>query len=267
MSKILRVFGTFGMAMTLAGCGTKLPEIDLQHPGGGQFNAFVRAITIHLRCELGQAVQREYLESDPYRKAFRLWAAKIALTLRATDKGALLPNASLYNIVQTRLLGLGASASANATREMTMTYFLTVDELIKDHHVKDEEGKNKPCRTLSDDPIAGDLKITETLSPALESWDNIYRKSQISKGPFDTITHRVSFEVELGATATPTWKLVDVTINPSAPLAAVTRSSANELLITFGPAVVGDRKIIEPSRDLDAAFQVERLRGIIQPTR
>jgi hypothetical protein len=96
--------------------------------------------------------------------------------------------------------------------------------------------------------IAGTLGIESTLQAALQAWHGFGTLSdRIKSGPFETVTHKVSFQVTGGASTTPTWTFTDVTVNPSPTFLSGTRTRTDELLITMGPTQLGHaRKGVPP---------------------
>jgi hypothetical protein len=250
-------------ATVLGSCGASLPIMRLQYSTEERFKEFVKGIALHVKCELANAVAREYSPYDPKRKALFKWAARVALTIRALDKGDFNPGVSVFNTAATRTLAVGGAFETNGTREMTMTYYLPFDELLQGRKVPVERRELPNCDIITSetgisDVIAGNLGIHETLKAAFETWDaGLTLSERIKEGPFDTITHHVTFQVIAGGSATPTWKLVNVTVNNTSPFLSATRTTTDELLITVGPKALGDRK------ELDTSFGIERLRSVI----
>jgi hypothetical protein len=258
-----------GCGLLLASCSATLPILDLNHPDEESFADFVHAIAVHVRCEMRQAVALEYDPSNQDRAALFDWAAKVALTIRALDKGVINPGVSVLNTPGTFTFGAGGQYETDGTHEMTMTYFLPFNELLnngarpKDKRKVDEVSKALRCDDLVlengvTEPIAGNLKVHESLKAALKAWDTRNTLSErIKDGPFDTITHHITFQVIAGASATPTWKFVNVTANTTSPFVNATRTTTDELLITIGPTQLGGRK------ELDESFFVERIRSAV----
>ncbi|MBY2941842.1 hypothetical protein HFN97_20595 [Rhizobium laguerreae] len=254
------------LAHALSGCGAVLPVMDYKHRTDQEFSEFVSAIAAHVKCELHRAVATEYDPDNQNRKVLYDWAAKIALTIRAYDKGNLNPSVSWTNGTQILETAVGFQGETNGTREMTMTYYLPFKEVLAGKQI-DIHGRSLDCSRISNEiePIAGNLGIESSMKAALESWDSFGTLSdRIEGGPFETITHKVSFQVTGGANATPTWTFTDVTVNPSAPFLSATRTRTDELLITMGPTTLGSRKELPaPSDALNQSFQIERLRDVI----
>lgn len=250
----------------LAACGATLPIMDYRHRSDEDFARFVRSIAAHVKCEMHRAVALEYAPGDPNRKVLYNWAAKIALTIRAFDKGNFNPNVSWVNGVEILKTSLGAQVETNGTREMTMTYYLPFKEMLPSADVTDTAGQQLDCSKVSSEvePIAGNLGIENTLQAALQSWDGFGTLSdRIEGGPFETITHKASFQVIGGMNATPTWTFTDVTVNPNPTFLSATRTRTDELLITMGPTQLGTRKERVPSPALNQSFEIERLRDVL----
>lgn len=237
--------------------------MKLNHASDEEFKRFVLAVASRVKCELANAIALEYSPDDEKRKALFNWAARIALTVRALDKGDVNPGVSVFNAAATRTLAVGGQFETNGTREMTMTYYLPFDELLQNMKIPPNQRKFSDCEGQTReigvyDAIAGDLGIHQTLKAAFETWDAGFTLSERLKGgPFDTITHHVTFQVIAGVSATPTYKFVNVTVNNTSPLFGATRTTTDELLITVGPKALGDHK------ELETSFGIERLRSVI----
>ncbi|MQW33992.1 hypothetical protein [Sinorhizobium meliloti] len=266
MKTFHRVGVLLSAASILTACGATLPVMSYRHRSDEDFARFVRSIAAHVRCELHRAVALEYAPNDPNRKVLYDWAAKIALTIRAFDKGNFNPNVSWVNGGEILKTTVGAQVETNGTREMTMTYYLPFKEMLVAKNQVDVRGQTLDCESISTEyePIAGNLGIESTLQAALQSWDGFGTLSdRIEGGPFETITHKVTFQVTGGMTATPTWTFTDVTVNPNATVLGATRTRTDELLITMGPTTLGARQERVPSPALNQSFEVERLRDVL----
>jgi len=184
--------------------------------------------------------------------------------VRALDKGTISPGVTADAPPNVFTISAGGNASTSGTREMTMTYFVPFDELLQGKKIPSNQRAPQNCDVVSNetgirDPIAGNLGIHQTLKAAFETWDASRTLSErIKNGPFETITHHVTFEVVVGGDATPIWKFVNVTANPNAPFISANRTATDELLITVGPDALGDH------RELDTSFDIERLRSAIR---
>jgi hypothetical protein len=244
--------------------------MDLRYSNTLSLNRFVRAITAHIRCELGEALKSEYKSDNPKRAFLATWGAKIALTLSAEEISQFDPSLKSVNSLGLFTISAGAHLGTSASREMSFTYFIPFRELLDDPSPRGSNNQAVPCRVHESDPIAGDLQIAQTLSAGLQVWDGKYTLSETlaQGGTWDTISHHVTFKVETSASVTPSWIITRVTLNPSGTLFGAGRKHTDELVITMGPAILKDKKVIAaPSSALENAFQIERLRSVINPHR
>jgi hypothetical protein len=87
--------------------------------------------------------------------------------------------------------------------------------------------------------LQSDLKLSEWLFTALSaSMTNTVNFKTTTLAVKDSVLqHEVKFVVETNATATPSWKLTRVTVNPSGNFVSLNRTRTNDLTITLGPAV------------------------------
>jgi hypothetical protein len=239
--------------------------MDLAHPTRVKFDQFVQRIAAHVRCELSTAVKREYpREAHSKRDLLKKWVAKVGLTITADDKGQANPGVAFINRAQTFTGSLGAQFMADGTRVMSVTYFVPFQDLVADPTPVDNDGNALPCEIREIEPIAGHLGIHDTLEAALQPWDGTDTLGEtVTGGPYDTITHHVTFQVQAGASATPSWKFVNVTANTGGNFLSATRTRTDDLLITFGPGVLTSGHKLVPSPEIDSSFGVERLRGVI----
>ena len=251
----------------LSACGTSLPVQDFRNPSYTEFNNFVYRIASHVRCELGIAVQLEASGNPKRETIVSRWAARVALTIRANDKGQFAPSVSAFNDAMSFTFGAGGRLMSDATREMTMTYFLPFADLLANRFHDERTGKPVDCTKQNEgklaEPIAGDLGIHQSLAAALNIWDPPGNLPVSKNGPYDTITHHVTFVVEAEGTATPTWKLVRVSGGSQSNFLSASKTQTDELLITMGPAVLSGRNDIVASRTLDETFNIERLRSAV----
>lgn len=192
-----KIVGAAAIALSLSGCGFGLPAMDYQN-NGDRFPVFVEAVAAHVRCELSQAVQANFDPNNAKRAFLRKWGAQIALTLKAEEKGNLDPSFSYANKPGIFGIGAGAHVGGDATREMTLTYFVPFQELINDKRAVKPDGTFEPCPTRKE-PIAGDLEIAQTLRAGMRVWDSKSLASETiaEGGTWDSITHHVTFRLKL----------------------------------------------------------------------
>ena len=195
MSRISQ-FVAMGLATSLAGCGLTVPDMEdfYQHdqivPHDSE-RLDENVIVNQVKCELTRSVY-QLLVSPPLKKpggkAFvddghghdistrwlKNWGAKIQMTLTVDEKGGLAPgltyNSPFEKAGQTFSLGLGASASADATRQETITFTYAFDDLLRPHLPKDPSADPnpafapRPCDNEGGVLIHSDLKIGDFIA-------------------------------------------------------------------------------------------------------
>jgi hypothetical protein len=252
----------------LGGCGAVVPELD---PGATPLKneIYIRGVATNVRCHLQQAVQDAYGKREaPWLKD---WSAKISLTLTVDEAVNLNPGVTLTQILpnaittfpgsasvttgQSRGLGLGGAFKADANRVLVITWFVLFSDILKAPPLVEE------CRHVTPYSVQGDLKIAEGLFSGLWLADTIGIASDPFKsgGPLQVIEHHVSFEATFSANVTPTWKLVNVSANPTGTFLTGTRTRKDDLLISMGPTSVEakDRPLIgsKEKKDKNIAAQ------------
>lgn len=276
LSNVIRAPILLIASQILSACNGALPVLDLEFSEPAKFRKYVEAIVRHVGCELGEAVYDEYSPSYPETFYLKNWAAKIALTIRAKNTLSLNGSSSLFGPSSVGVFSIGIGSQSDSTREMVITYFVTFEELIRrqlERQAGQQTGCNKPpnqandtysTETIFNRPIAGNLGISTTLMSAMETWTTPgLLSSTVKNGPFETVTHNVTFEVRINGGANPALSFSNVTANVGSKLLDATRTDTNQLQITMGPLVIGDRGPT-PSKALDNDFFVERLRNVIR---
>jgi hypothetical protein len=227
-----------GLALTLAGCGTYVPEIQ-EIPGdqaGGQL--LVRAIARSIHCEIKDAVAY-VVGTEPLAHWLLGWGAQMQITLTIDEQSSFSPS-GLYSPMSIFSLLGGVGASAEATRIETLNYYYTVKDLYYSKaclNPKDIADSHSSAGSLL---IQSDLKLRELLldvATAQATGDisvtsPIPANATIAK---NGITHEITFKVITNGNITPSWKLVRATINPIPPLFMGSRTRTHDLIITFGP--------------------------------
>ena len=248
-------------ACSLSACATAVP--DFRSPGQLPQQQWLseRKLVDHIQCQLGQAVRDAILEdehnvatTDPsYRSTWlRGWGAKISLVLAVNDKAAFTPGISindpLENAVsvfakdgnvttgQNRSLGLGATLSSDATRTETIGFFYAFEDLLKNDVIRFDQCERETGRFLS-----GDLKISDFIRKGM-SFSNTsgVLSRQDKQSPYQTFTYEVKFIITQGASVTPAWKLLRVSVDQAGTLLAGSRVRTDDLTITMGK--VEDKK-------------------------
>jgi hypothetical protein len=251
-----------GAALTVAGCGFYVPEIqDIPNtPEDAQL--LVQAIVTSVHCEIANAV-RDVIDTDiklsklykqpRYTKWFESWGAQVALTLTLEEKSALTPNAVWTPPSQpSQIFTLGAAAgiSADATRTDTTNFYYTVPALYKRAYCATGVHMGHSTSLL----LQSDLKLKEWL---LDQFSTVatgeVTPPSDPSGPLarNVISHEVKFVVSTSGSITPAWTLVAATINQTPPLFAGNRDRTHDLTITFGPDHAGG--LAQPAADAHLA--------------
>jgi hypothetical protein len=239
-----------GVFLTLAGCGTYVPNIQ-ENPWASDPNRLVQAIVESIHCEVINAVvyvineDRATYWSNPQQglKADWLnkWGAQMQITLTTDEQSSLSPSGSYSPNIFT-LLG-GANLSSEATRTDILNFYYTVTNLYgkgtgcTPKILSDLDLGNHPVGSLL---IQSDLKLRDWLSAVVLGVGTeqipITKPAGVTNPSFsNAILHDVKFQVTTSGNITPIWKLALATINPAAPFATASRTRTHELIITFGP--------------------------------
>jgi hypothetical protein len=148
-------------------------------------------------------------------------------------------------------LGIGGQFSSDAYRQDKIHIPYAISDLVgpEDELLSPVEIEKSQCVTGENANaslfLQSDLKIYEWLDGVA----NLHRREQADftkKDAFATqgaISHEVKFEIVSGANITPTWKLVRVSANQTAPFFNATRDRTQDLIITIGPTDNGQLKI------------------------
>jgi hypothetical protein len=116
------------------------------------------------------------------------------------------------------------------------------------------------CKKEARATIESDLKIEDFIRSKILIADNPkllpdgQGDAQTGKiSPFNSMIYETTFIVTEGGNITPTWSLVHVAANPTAPFLAATRARTDDLTITFGkPQLPTDPKAIPTELDTTA---------------
>jgi hypothetical protein len=223
-----------GATLLLAGCGTYVPDIQ-EFPGDSRAGSqLVTAILTNIKCELRDALEDFYRVSRGNKTFLDNWGVQTNLDLTISEKGVINPTAELAPVTPADAvftLGLGVSGSSEATRTNKLMSFNTVAELRALHRC-DKELRGGPMLLQSD------LKLNEWLIAALLGSDTNSTNYTTFTTKDSVLTHEVKFEVITGGELTPTWKLINATVNPNGTFLAANRNRTHYLTITMGPTDV-----------------------------
>lgn len=188
--------------------------------------------------------------------------AKVTLMLTVDEKTTIAPglsasafrpnNVTVFksgNIVTSQQfsLGIGASGSVDANRQITTDYtFSIVDDLLSwkpagggfdtASNCDEETGAVKEPRVGA--MIEGDLKIADSFYDLVIPYLARGAGKPITQTePPDTLQTTIIFTLNGSGTASPFWKLVPVSYGSSStPFLTAARNSTDEVIVTFGPA-------------------------------
>ena len=237
----MRSVAIAAICVTLLGCGLRIPPIDdSASPVEGQ--RFVQAILTNITCELRAAVANLHA-AYPDGTFVDNFGIQTTLTLTYDEKGALAPGitwAPPSPASAVFSLGAGLNFSSDATRTNKIDAYYLVSDLQK-ATCSDEARPNGAFLLQSD------LKLSEWLFLAVSaSMTNTVNFKTTTLAVEDSVLqHQVKFVINTNATATPSWVLSRVTVNPSGNFLTLDRTRTNDLTITLGPAVAA---VVEASR-------------------
>jgi len=218
--------------LSLGGCGLYVPEMQEWYEDPENQKLTENEIINHIKCELHKgvdaAIDKYYgpgQRSGRTAKWINSWEATVTLKLSVDEKSSLNPGVSWIRpwTDSSFVLGAGYSTSAAATRNETIAFKYKLSELTKRGRIA---GECQPLRVISSDLKVGqfiDRKVFLTTVPGTVI------------GPYSAFNYQVTFVVVYGGSATPTWKLVNLTANPNAPFVSAARSRTHDIAITFSP--------------------------------
>ena len=210
----------------------------------------------------------------------KTWAAQVTLTITVDEKSSLNPGVSLNKILENAItkfpngtvttaqsssIGFGGTVSADGTRKETVAWLIDFSRFTNPGSLKLAKKKRdqlyevaretrsstipSPCSNQNGILIENDLKLREwlytVLTPAFprggivpDYSGSLATEAKTSKK--DVISHEVTFVILYNGNVTPSWKLVNVSVNQgSLPLFSAQRSRTQDLLISMGPTADG----------------------------
>jgi len=244
----------------LSGCGfgVFVPESQEFYQPKAIEKADENVIVNQVKCEIHLGVQEaDAAYGNDRRKPNNIawldnYVAKVTFKITLDEKGAVAPGISYVNpwpssvitfpgaasVTVSRMfsLGAGASLSSEAQRIETLGFTYKISDLLAEGPI------TPPCSNEQGILIHSDLKIP----------DFILNKAYIARvpgsvtearasptpansSPFNAFNYEVSFAVMYGGNATPSWKFVRVTDNPTSPFFSSSRSRTHDVTITMGP--------------------------------
>jgi hypothetical protein len=224
-----RLILMLGLGLSLAGCGTYVPEIQ-EFPGDDVSAALlVHAIVDSIHCEIRNAITTvidndneasKHNQGVHYAAYLYDWGAQIGLTLQVEEKSGVSPSVNwLPRPFGTTIFNLsaGGTLSADATRIDKLNYYYTVRELYALGSCPRNFNPPHPTGSLL---IQSDLKLAEWLSAQVLEVETGAFGPPINPNSVlkqNALSHEVKFEVVSTGSLTPAWKLTRFTINQTGP--------------------------------------------------
>jgi hypothetical protein len=244
----------------LSGCGIYAPRKDLFHDNAFEANGGTRQgnvesnIIANIRCEVIKGLfEAEATQKVPWLGG---WGTSVALNLTWDEQSNLSPGLTYstpLNVGEMFTTGVGASASAHATRQENITFTWDNKTLL-------EEGQlnyRKPgldCSDLASGvTVNSDLRIDEfILDKATIAGNGNASNLGIKYPEFSVFQETLTFILSFSANGTPTWKLTRFTV-PNGTLIGAGRSTTSVIIVTLAklakPATpAGPAELIDQAR-------------------
>jgi hypothetical protein len=258
------VFFAIAIALSMGGCGLFVPEMQEWYEPPEQQKITENLIINHIKCELHKgvddAIQKYYgagKRSGYTAEWIKSWLATVTLKLTVEEKSSINPGVSWVrplSDIRTFTLGAGVNGSTDATRIETISFTYPLKQLRSAGRLVN------PCENAGEALIEGDLKIGQFID----------KKVFLSTvpgtiiGPYSAFSYEVTFVVVYGGTATPTWKLVEFTVNPDSPFISASRTRTHDITITLAPP--GDQAAAEAASIHNAALIGQAVASAIRRT-
>jgi hypothetical protein len=247
------------LSATLGGCGLYVPEKDILNGdtpdsiGISPSGKFENDIVKHIRCEIFKGLWDANHQLPRVQPWLPNWGTSVTLTLTVDEQSLLNPGVSVFNpfenVVKTFpvggnvtgsqffSLGIGASATAHATRQETIQVtYSNKDLLIMADKDRRSHNGALSCEGLQNGVmIEGDLKIGQFIydKSVIASFGNGTTQNP-SWPPYDTFSEQITFVALFGGTVTPTWKFFRTSVNETSTLLTANRTNTDNLTITLG---------------------------------
>jgi hypothetical protein len=219
---------------------------------------FENTLVAHIKCELEKGLWLVKLKEIPYVPWLygKDWGTAVNLTIQVDELSALNPTVSVVNplenavkvfpfggnVISSQLfsLGIGASATAHATRTETIQYTYSNYELLREAD-DPVNGFNTRPETLACDTglngiqIQSDLKIDWFIydKASIAAHGN-ERSTKRDWAPYSLFQDQITFVASYGGNVTPAWRFERTTVNQNTTLLNATRSDTDTLIITMG---------------------------------
>jgi hypothetical protein len=269
-------------ALLTGGCALTVPKVQKLGEASptGEWLREANLVT-HVKCEIHNAVS-QVIEDDrlnrlridqmntgkPDREKtpqalpidwLKTWGVKVTLKLIVDEKAGVAPgftfNNPMRNVIrmfpsggnvtaqQAQNTALAAALSSGATRTETVGFFYGFDDLLK------QKPNTMDCAPAHGLMMDGDLRVLDFMrAKMLAAQVPGVMGRKYGQSPFDTLSYQVAFVVTATASATPSWKLVYLSANPTAPFLNGSRARTNDMTLTMGPATAGGYGTVEPNQ-------------------
>ena len=258
-------------ALFASGCST-VPSLQDASGESGKTGPLVTAVINSVKCEIGGALKK--LNKSEWRGNtwIRNWAVKADITLIVVNTAGIAPTVSytkffgnafnfdagsssltskvIAPIQQFLTFGAGVNYSESATRQETVSFTLTHDDLKQWGYDPNQgytgkvPGLRHLCETTGRE-LRGELGLAEWLEAAVDPALQPIRKGSLGdKSPINSIGHLVTFVIVEGGNVGPNWSM-KAWRGPttSGNLATLSRTRTNTLNLAFGPRETLDRTL------------------------
>ena len=264
------------LSLSVSGCTGGLFIPEMQEPGKAQDSErFDENVLIsQVKCEIHSGLQRVLAANAPKPTKevpnpgnpvdwIRDWGAKVTLALTVDVKGSTNPGVSFLQPLENELfrfskggtvtapqsfaLGVGLTASSDATRKETIGFTYSFKDLLAEKHVTDR------CDNEDGILVHSDLKIQEFMTTKAFLARVPGTLGPPSKpGPFTNFTYEATFVVVYGGNVTPTWKLAQISANTANSFLASMRTKTNDITITMGKIQTPETSTAAPTLGTEA---------------
>ena len=243
----IRIFVACALAAALSGCGVFTPEKgllandDVDPPNPSPQGEFEANVVRHIECELSVGVWKAMHQNHADKVLYWLkrYGAIVTLKLVVEDQSALSPNASFLTPLanmQSFMLGLGGSGTANATRTETIQFMFADGELYNDAIQNVRAGLTDCQGWQKGVLIESNLKIGQFIyDKAFAASTLVLRDRVATTAPFSQLQFEINFVASFGGNITPTWKFTRTSVNSSGTLFSATRTNNDDVRCTLGP--------------------------------
>lgn len=231
--------------VSLTGCGLYVPQKDplVQNDidprnGMSRQGKIESNIIANIRCEVTRGLYRAVNTGNvPWLTG---WGTSISLNLTWEETSNVNPGVLYTTPIGGSDLfsaGGGVSGSAHSTRNEAITFTLENRTLLQEAMLTSHAQQGLDCSALEDGvTVSSDLKIDEFIyDKASIAGGREARTRPIQYPQFSTFQETLTFVVSVGGDITPSWKFIRLSVNPSGPFLAGSRTKTSQVIVTLGP--------------------------------